>query len=226
MLPVLVGIVPFGLAVSHAMGESVGPGAAMVSSLVVFAGTAQLTMAEMLDAGAGVIAVVTAVALVNARMVLFGAALAPQWTSARGGFRAFAAYLITDPVFVLGLARGERPGTATERRAYYLGAALTLWIAWQVVTAAGLLFGSGILPAAHLDFVVPLCMVAILVPAAPSPATRAAAVVAAAAALGASTLPPGIVLPVATVVGIVAGLAVEHVLAHRSTAVACEGCAS
>ena len=86
-----------------------------------------------------------------------------------------------------------------------------MWVTWQVVTAASLLIGGGVLPAAHLEFVVPLCMVAMLVPAAPSPAgPGAAALAAAAAALAATTLPPG-VRPAAgaTVVGIVAGLVVE-----------------
>ena len=124
VLPVLVGIVPFGLAVGHAMGSSMSPDAAVASSVLVFAGSAQLTIAQMVGDGAAVIAVVGSVVLVNARLVLFGGAMAPQWTDASARFRAAAAYLLTDPVFALGLARGERPGTPAERRAYYIGAAL------------------------------------------------------------------------------------------------------
>jgi predicted branched-subunit amino acid permease len=223
MLPVLVGLVPFGLAVGHAVDEAVGPEATVVSSLLVFAGAAQLTLAEMLDSGAAAVAVIGAVMLVNARLVLFGGALAPQWKGATGGFRAIASYLLTDPVYVLGMARGERPGTPQEKRAYYLGAGITLWVTWQLVTVASLLIGGGVLPAAHLEFVVPLCMVALLVPAATTAGTRAAAIGAAAAALAVTTLPAGLALPVATVVGVVAGVAAERVVL-RSAPVECAGC--
>jgi predicted branched-subunit amino acid permease len=223
MLPVLVGLVPFGLAVGHAVDEAVGPEATVVSSLLVFAGAAQLTLAEMLESGAAAVAVIGAVVLVNARLVLFGGALAPQWKGASGGFRALASYLLTDPVFVLGMARGERPDTPQEKRAYYLGAGITLWVTWQVVTAASLLIGGGVLPAAHLEFVVPLCMVALLVPAASTAGAKAAALAAAAAALAATTLPAGAALPLATVVGVVAGITAERVVL-RSGPVECVGC--
>ena len=75
MLPVLVGMVPFGLAVGHAVDEAVGPEATVVSSLLVFAGAAQLTLAEMLESGAPRWRRSAAVVLVNARLVLFGGAV-------------------------------------------------------------------------------------------------------------------------------------------------------
>ena len=160
--------------------------------------------------------------LVNARLVLFGGALAPQWKGASGGFRALAAYLLTDPVFVLGMARGGRPGTAQER-AYYLGAAVTLWVTWQVVTAASLLLGGGVLPAATSSSWCRCAWWRCWCRRRRRRAHTAAALAAAGAALAATTLPAEAVLPLATVVGIVAGVAAERVVV-RSSPIACVGC--
>ena len=74
--------------------------------------------AELLSPGTAHSLLVLAALVVNARMLLYGAALAPHTTdwSARG--RWAAGYLLTDPVYALAMARFEQAdggGNARDR---------------------------------------------------------------------------------------------------------------
>jgi predicted branched-subunit amino acid permease len=203
MAPVLAALAPFGFVIGATVSTTSMPSpAGWATSWLIYAGSAQLAVVQLVDGGAALLVVVATTIALNARFVAYGAGLAPHWADEPRWWRAVAAYLLVDPTYALTVARYSRPGTRTERRAYFLGAALTLWIGWQIVTAAGVLVGAGVPDALALEFAAPLCLVGLLVPRASAHDTRRAAVVAGSISLGAVALP----LHLGALVGAIAGV--------------------
>jgi predicted branched-subunit amino acid permease len=203
MAPVLAALAPFGFVIGATVSTTSIPSlAGWATSWLIYAGSAQLAVIQLVDGGAALVVVVATTIALNARFVAYGAGLARHWSDEPGWWRAMAAYLLVDPTYALTVARYSRPGTRTERRAYFLGAALTLWIGWQIVTAAGVLLGAGVPDALALEFAAPLCLVGLLVPRASAHANRRAAIVAGSISLVAVALP----LQLGALVGAVAGV--------------------
>jgi predicted branched-subunit amino acid permease len=77
--PMLVGVVPFGLvAGASPVAEGLVAGAAIGFSTIVFAGASQLAAIDLLDTGASVALAVATAWLINLRMVMYSASLAPH----------------------------------------------------------------------------------------------------------------------------------------------------
>lgn len=218
MLPVLVGLAPYGFVIGVTVAESSVPSlAGWAASWLIYGGSAQLAAIRLLDAGASVLVVVAATVALNARLLAYGAGLAPHWREAPRPWRAFAAYLIVDPSYALATTRYTRPATAAARRWYYLGAALTLWVGWQVVTAAGVVVGAGVPENLSLEFAAPLCLVGLVVPQATDRGRLLAAAVAAAVSLVAVAMPLQLGVLAGALVGVLAGSA-HRASVHRGGA--------
>jgi predicted branched-subunit amino acid permease len=206
---VIVAYVPFGLALGATLASTgVHPLVAWSSSPLLFGGAAQLLAVQLLDAGASAAVVILGALVVNARMLLYSASLAPHARSWRGRWRWAGGYLLADPVYALALGRFGRPdggGEARDRLAYYLAVGLTLWTAWQLITGAGVLL-AGVLPASlRLELAAPLTFLLLLLPMLTSRAAYAAAGVGAAVAVAASGLPLGLGLLAGAAAGMTAG---------------------
>ena len=81
-LPVVLAYAPFGLALGATLSATHLPSwIAWSSSPLLFGGAAQLLAVQMLDAGAAGVFVVLGALVVNARMLLYSAALAPVSSS-------------------------------------------------------------------------------------------------------------------------------------------------
>ena len=214
-LPILLGISPFALVSGVAAVQTgLSPVQAMGLSLIVFAGASQLAALDLLGRDASLLVVVVTAGVINLRMLMYSASLAPHLRSLPGRMRATAAYLLTDQAYAVALARftgGEAPGSPSGRLWFYLGAAATLWAVWQVGTLAGVLLGRGVPDAWRLEFAVPLVFLAILVPAVEDRATLVAAVVGGGVALGSAGLPLNLGLLAGATAGIAAGLVTEGV---------------
>ncbi len=162
MLPWLVGVVPFGLIVGMtAATSSVSTAVGLATGATIYSGSAQLTAIEMLDAGAGIAVIVIAVLVINARLILYGSSIAPHWRGTGRGFRAGAAYLLVDPSFAVGISRYSDPRGGGH--AHYIGAGITLWVAWHAAMVAGAIFGGGLPSWLPLEHAVPLFLLAELV---------------------------------------------------------------
>lgn len=208
-IAVIVAYIPFGLALGATLAATgVPPFLAWSSSPLLFGGAAQLLSIQLLDAGATAPIVVLAALVVNARMLLYSASLAPHAAAWPARRRWVGAYLLADPVYALAVgrfARADRGGDARGRWSYYLAVGLTLWTAWQVITAAGVLL-AGVLPAAlHLEQAAPLTFLLLLLPMLTSRATYAAAAIGGTVAVAASALPLGLGLLAGAAAGIVTG---------------------
>jgi predicted branched-subunit amino acid permease len=206
MLPVLVGIVPTGLAVGaglSAAGVPFGPGA--LSAATVYGATSQLVLADATARGAPVLLTVAIVAIVSARLVFYGVGVGRRFCEASTTFRWLAPLLIVQPLHAVIDARLARPASLAERSAFFLGGGLTLWIAWQVAHAVGMLLGT-VLPAVlALDAALPLCLVAIVAPALRDRAVATGALVAAVGAVVLTGLPYGLGAVAGACIGIAVG---------------------
>lgn len=94
---------------------------------------------------------------------------------------------------------------ADLRHWYFLGCGCTLWLTWQLATAAGLLFGATIPPEWEIDFAVPLTFIALLTLLLRERAGQAAALFATLGALAFAALPYKLGLVAAVLLGLLAG---------------------
>lgn len=212
IVPMLIGVIPFGLVAGVTpVAGGLGPAAAVGFSTIVFAGASQLAAIDVLsDGGTAVVAALTA-CTINLRMLLYSASLAPYLARERLGRRLGVAYLMTDQAYAVSILRwaNEDPATIDQaeldrRWSYYLGAGLTLWAAWQASTVAGALIGNAVPDSVPLGFAVPLVFLVLLVPT----LSRLHAVVA--AAVGGSATVLGLELgigPLSVLLGALAGVA-------------------
>ena len=111
---------------------------AILTSVIVFAGSAQFAAVSILGAGGGVGAVVIAVALVNARFLAMGIALAP---SLPGG--PFKRALQGQPIVDASWAMASRDDGSFDRF-FLFGATAIQYVTWQLGTLAGVLAGGAL----------------------------------------------------------------------------------
>ena len=203
--PLLPGVLPFAMiAGTTAIQLNMSLFAALSLSWIVFAGASQLAILAMLETQApGFVVILTALAI-NLRFSMYSATLAPHLKELGGRKKALFAYLLTDQAFLLSLQQYENK--AVQPHAFYLGAATTLWLIWQLGTATGVALGRGLPEIWSLDFAVPLSFLALLVPAIKNKAGLAAALTAGITILWTRHLPLQLGLIAATILGVAAGV--------------------
>jgi predicted branched-subunit amino acid permease len=208
VLPVVLAYAPFGLALGATLAATHLPAwVAWASSPLMFGGAAQLLAVQMLDAGAAGVFVVLGALVVNARLLLYSAALAPHTAAWPTRWRWLAAYFLADPVYALAITRfaGTDADGPRERLRYYVTVGLLMWPAWMGLTGAGVLLG-GVLPTSlRLDLAAPLTFLLLLLPMLTSRPAHAAAVTGGTVAVAASGLPLGLGLLAGAAAGIAVG---------------------
>lgn len=112
---------------------------AMAMSVFVFAGAAQFAAVGLIAQGAPWLGIVVLTALLNARHLLYSAALAPLMVRRSRVERALSAHFLTDESFALGLAHARRVG-GWDSVGYWVGVAFT-FVPWLVATAVGFMGG-------------------------------------------------------------------------------------
>lgn len=182
---------------------------AIAMSVIVFAGASQLTVIDLLENGRPVLVVVVTAILINIRFLVFGASIAPYFARETTGWRWLIAYLLVDVPYALSMAAFDERNEV-ERRSYYLGAAIPVWVVWVCGTAVGVMLGSIVPTELRLEAVIPLIFIAILVSVVEDVASLVAAGVGGIAVVLAGGLPFESGLIVAIVIGIAAGVGVER----------------
>lgn len=151
----------YGLAARNA-GFSLVETVAM--SVFVFAGAAQFAAVGYVAGGLAWPGIVLLTALLNARHLLYSAALAPWLAGRPRAERAVVAHLLTDEAFALGLSHFRRAGRP-DVTGYWIGAVLVTFIPWNLATIAGVVLG-GAIPEPErfgLDVVFPAAMAGLAV---------------------------------------------------------------
>ena len=207
MAPLWLGVIPFALVyavLARDAGLSVVETQAL--SVLVFAGSAQVSAVGLFGAGAAALEIVSTTLLLNVRHVLYGLSLGRRIPLA-GPRRPVAAYFLTDEAFGVVVASGERTF------AFLLGAELSLFAAWNLSTLGGAIAGATIADPGRLgiDLVFPLAFLALLVPLVRTRVELLVAVVSGALAFSlARDLPGGLPILVTGVVGSVLGAALTR----------------
>ncbi|MFB6177125.1 MAG: AzlC family ABC transporter permease [Halobaculum sp.] len=204
--PILLGAAPFGLvAGAAAVGADLTVAQAMGLSTVVFAGASQLAAIDLLGQNASVAVVVGTALVINARMVMYSASIAPYFENLSSRRRALVAYLLTDQAYALSITRFRQHGSSLW---FYLGTAAPLWLVFVAATAVGAVVGARVPAWLPLEFTIPLTFLAVLVPAIVDRESQAAAVVAGTVAVLGANLPYNLGLLAGAGTGIAAGLLV------------------
>jgi predicted branched-subunit amino acid permease len=209
---VVLSYIPFGIAAGAAMGAtSVDPLISILSSPIIFAGAAQIAAVQLLHVGAALALVVVTVAVINARHLLYSAALAPHLADWSTPQRMGAAFLLADPVYALAAARFDVPGgggSARERRGFYFAAGLTCLVGWTALLAIGVVAGGFIPVWVPFELAIPLTFLLLALPLIKNSAGLVTGAVAGVVALLAHALPLGVGLLVGAVAGVAAGVLV------------------
>jgi 4-azaleucine resistance transporter AzlC len=146
----------YGLA-ARAAGFS--PLEASAMSVLVFAGASQFAAVGYVLGGFSWLGVIVLTAFINARHLLYGAALAPYLVDRPRPVRALMAHLLTDEAFALAIAHFRRIGRA-DVRGYWIGAIGSTFIPWNLATLAGVTLGGTIPDPSRfgLDVIFPAAM--------------------------------------------------------------------
>jgi len=208
-LPILLGVLPFGLFFGTlAVEVGLTPAQAQGMSLLVFAGSAQFIAVDLIRQGAAPAVIILTIFVVNLRHALYSASLAPHVGRLPLRWRALMAWLLTDEAFAVSSPR-YRAADLERAHWYFLGTGLALWTCWQLSTAAGIAFGARIPESWSLDFALPLTFLAMLLPALTDSPSWAAAVAGAAFSILLSDLPFGLGLVTASAIAVGVGVGVE-----------------
>jgi predicted branched-subunit amino acid permease len=204
-----LGVLPFGAVYGVAVAQSpVNDLVGASSSVLVFAGAAQLSLLELNDTGAAALVAVGTALAINARFVLYSAALAPGFSAFPTRWRVGLPHLMTDQAATLSVIEWETERDPVRRRWFYLGAAMILFLFWQAGTAIGVLAGAQVPDGLQLEFIIPVMFTALAVPALTHRPAVVAAVVSVAVTVvsgSAGGLPPGTNILAGGVAGVVVG---------------------
>jgi 4-azaleucine resistance transporter AzlC len=209
--PILLGTMPFGMIFGAlAVANGLPAGIAMSMSSIVFAGSAQFVVTQLIGQAVPWLVIILTAAVVNLRHVLYSASLAPHVRHLPARWKALLAYLLTDEAYAVAITRYNQPDHGGPNgHWYFFGAGFILWASWQLATAAGVLLGALVPASWSLDFALPLTFIALVVPALRDRAIVTTAIVAGIIAVIAFAMPLKLSLITAVVAGIVAGLLME-----------------
>ncbi len=205
MAPLTVGYLPFGLVLGAAVAVAADPVAAWSGTLPLYGGSAHLALLQALDTGATAWAAAAAAVLINVRLVVYSAALAPLFRTARPVARLVAAAAVIDPTWMVAERRGTERGTDAERRVHYAGAAVCLTLGWLAAVTTGALLGSVDRLSPALTIAVPLCLVALVAPHLRTPGGGRAVAAAVVVVIAGASLPAGIGILLAMLAAAAAG---------------------
>ena len=224
-LPILVGVVPFGMIYGVlALAAGLPPLLAQAMSAIVFAGSAQFIGVQLMAAGTPLAILWLTTFVVNIRHMLYSASVAPYTRHLSRPWRWFLAYLLTDEAFVVAILHYEerdadlpdltdhqvnlRP--ISYQHYYLLGAGLALWTCWQLSTAVGIFLGTQVPPSWSLDFTLALTFIGMVVPLLKNRPAAAAALTAGIVAVAAHQLPYKLSLIIAALAGIAMGVWLDN----------------
>jgi 4-azaleucine resistance transporter AzlC len=191
---------------------------AIAMSLIVFGGASQFAAVGYVASGLAWPAIVLLTGLLNARHLLYSAALAPWLRDVPFARRAVAAHLLTDESFALSVAHFRRVGR-TDEWGYWIAAIASTAIPWNLATAAGVMLGGQIPDPSRfgVDIIFPAAMIGLSVGLITGRRELVAAVVGAGVGVVVALLSsPAVGIVAGGLVGPAVGLLVPAATAHET----------
>jgi len=206
-LPLLLGVVPFGVIYGVlALQAGLPPLMAQNMSWVVFAGSAQFTITQLVSDGVPAFVIILTGFVINLRHALYSASLGPYVRKLSTSWKLLLGYLLTDEAYGVTIMRYNREDDSPYKHWFFLGCGFTLWLGWQISTAVGIFLGTKIDSSWALDFALPMTFIALVVPMIKDRAGLAAAVTGGMVSILASGLPYKLGIIAAAIIGIAVGL--------------------
>ncbi|MBU3719266.1 MAG: branched-chain amino acid ABC transporter permease [Burkholderiaceae bacterium] len=220
MVPATIAMVAWGMVTGVAMVQSgLSTWQALGMTLMVYAGSAQLTSLPLFAAAAPLPIIWASALIVNLRFVLYGVAVRPffrQFSWPRRLLYGFGNVDVLTGDFLRRFdpARLDQPALLTEDTggflqraiAYFEAAALTIWSVWTASSIAGILLAQWIPASWGLDFVGTLALIALLMPMMTSRAEFICVVVAGITAVLCAWMPLKLGILVAMIAGVAAAM--------------------
>ncbi|HEY6531878.1 MAG TPA: AzlC family ABC transporter permease [Acidimicrobiales bacterium] len=211
VLPLVVGVVPLAMVIGvTARATGIDLTVAWAGSFLLIAGSAQLSLVQMLSDGAGPLSIVATVTAVNARFVVYSLGFRRWFEDEPLGRRLLLAFPLVDQLYLVCQQRFATESNPSWRRRYYLGAAGVLVGCWSAAQALSMAFAGSLPPSAMFEIATPLVFLGFLVPAIVDRSTAATVAAAAVATVAGSQLPfhSGLVAGIAC--GVLAGIATQE----------------
>ena len=206
-LPILLGVTPLGM-IYGVLATSAGLTLwnAQAMSSVVFAGSSQFMLVQLVNLGAPAIMMILTGFVVNLRHALYSASIAPYIQHLSTPWKFILSYLLTDEAYAVAIIHYQEPSQSKNKHWFLLGTGVALWTCWQLSTAAGIFLGAQVPPNWGLDFTLALTFIALAVPAIKDKASFLSAFSAGLTSVLTRGLPYKLNLIVAALVGIMVGL--------------------
>lgn len=207
MTRLLPGFGAWGLVTGVAMvkgGMSVSM--AVVMSVVVFAGSAQLAALPLMAAHAPLWVIMATAWCVNLRFVIYSAQLRPHLSHLARWQRIALGYVIGDMSYVLFVQRHPVPQREAGRMDYLCGLCAVNWCGWQIASIAGIVLADSIPTQWGLGFAGVLALLGLLYTLIADRYTAWAALIAAVAAMSCIGLPLRLNILVGIAAAVAAGL--------------------
>jgi predicted branched-subunit amino acid permease len=165
MLPITTGIIPFGAVMGTVYSEAnLSLAQAATMNLLVFAGSSQLAVVNLMTKNAeGLIVVITGLTI-NLRFMLYSAAMSPLLQNSSLFTKFVASYCLTDQNYAVMSAKQKILIDRSETLQFYFGSSLCMILAWQSSVLAGFIFGNFAPSSWSLSYAVPLSFVALVIP--------------------------------------------------------------
>jgi len=210
--PLILPGIPVGLVVGLVVAERGVPGfLGFSTAFIIFAGSSQLAAVELIGDNASATIIVLTVFFINARHIIYSAALRERFSVYPLWVRIVAPYVLIDQQFAVAETAPELlDPTPGYRLWHFLGAGVFIWTIWQLAVGAGILVGDFVQEEWQLIFTVPILFLGLMVLSIRNQASVVAAVVGGAISLLGTSLPQGSALLLAIIVGMAAGAFVDQ----------------
>ena len=215
-MPMAFGLAAWGLVAGVAMAKSgMGVPLAILMSLLVYAGSAQIAALPLIASGAPVWVVWATTLCVCLRFMAFSFHYRPYFAHLPRWQRVALSFLMGDTTFALFIHRFPEPVPGPKYEDYFLGTSLVTFGVWQLTIIVGIVAGAGIPTSWGLSFAGTMALLALTCTQLRNPVTWVAAVVASCAAVAAYALPLKLNILVAIAAAVAIGVLSDRAQAFR-----------
>ena len=184
---------------------------AVLMSLAVYAGSAQLAALPLMAAGAPLWVVWATAFCMNLRFVIFSAHWRKYFGHLPRAKRLALTYLAADLNYVLFLRRFPEPSPKPEQIPYYLGSVSWSWLTWEVPSLVGIALADRVPTDWGLGFAGVLALLGLAYSTLSGRNTWIASALAAATAITAFHLPLRLNIVVAIAAGVTVGMLLDRI---------------
>ena len=158
-LPYQTGVVPFGILYATLASSNGFPWwLILFFSVVVFGGSSQLVFIDLVQKMSSPFFAVIGSNIVNARHMIYSAAVSAEFKKYSLRWKLLLAYLMTDQIYALYQREQDHLSSIKENEKpwFFFGSGFCTWIFWFGACCLGILFGKIVPDSWNLGFSIPL----------------------------------------------------------------------